>query len=162
MPVARFVEPGIRRDEALTLTRQEAARRGWTAPAGAVFYSAPYKLYGVNFFEPGDDHASWGLGNPWLYLDAQTGAYLGDRVPGTGTAGDLFLQAQLPLHTGRIAGTAGRVTMSVLGLGVAMLSVTGVMIWARKRRAALRGKACRAELTGSEPGAAKRRHVGAA
>lgn len=162
VPVARFVEPGIRREEALALARQEAGRRGWTAPAGAVFYSAPYKLYGVNFFEPGDDHASWGLGNPWLYLDAQTGAYLGDRVPGTGTAGDVFLQAQLPLHTGRIAGTAGRVTMSVLGLGVAMLSVTGVMIWARKRRAALRGKACRAALTGIEHGAAKRRHAGAA
>jgi len=92
----------------------------------------------VNFFEPGEDHASWGLGNPWVYLDAQTGAYLGDRVPGTGTMGDLFLQAQLPLHTGRIAGTTGRILMTALGLVVAMLSVTGVMIWARKRRAALR------------------------
>lgn len=137
VPASRFVEPGIRREEALALALQEADRRGWQTPAGAVFYSAPYRLYGVNFFEPGDDHASWGLGNPWIYLDAQTGAYIGDRVPGTGTMGDLFLQAQLPLHTGRIAGTPGRILMTALGLLVAMLCVTGVMIWARKRRAML-------------------------
>jgi len=47
----------------------------------------------------------------------------------------VFLQAMFPLHSGRIIGVAGRVLMSVLGLAVAVLSVTGVLIWARKRRA---------------------------
>ena len=65
---------------------------------------------------------------------------IGDRIPGRGSAGDVFLQAQLPLHTGRIIGLPGRVLMSALGLVVAMLSVTGVLLWARKRRARRQGR----------------------
>lgn len=45
------------------------------------------------------------------------------------------MQAQFPLHSGRILGITGRVMMSFLGLAVAVLSATGVIIWARKRRA---------------------------
>jgi len=41
----------------------------------------------------------------------------------------------LPLHSGRIVGTPGRVLISLIGIFVAALSVTGVVIWARKRRA---------------------------
>lgn len=134
VPPAQFLEPAIRRDQALAVAGDIARERGWADPAGAIFYSAPYRLYGVNFFE-GDEHEGWGLGHPWIYLDAQDGRYLGDRVPGSGTAGDLFLQAQLPLHTGRIASMPGRVLVSLLGLMVAMLSVTGLLLWARKRRA---------------------------
>lgn len=133
-PPAAFQEPGITRGQALEIGRAQARQRGWTLPAGALFYSAPYGLYGVNFFEPGDDTPS-GLGRPWIYLDSQSGQVIGDRVPGRGSAGDLFLQAQLPLHTGRILGLPGRILMSALGLVTAMLSVTGVLLWARKRRA---------------------------
>ena len=136
---AQFVEPGITRARALQLGQAEARKRGWTLPAGALFYSAPYRLYGVHFFEPGDDTPS-GLGRPWIYLDSQSGEVIGDRIPGRGSAGDVFLQAQLPLHTGRIIGLPGRVLMSALGLVVAMLSVTGVLLWARKRRARRQGR----------------------
>ena len=52
-----------------------------------------------------------------------------------GAATDLFLQLQFPVHSGRIFGIPGRILISAMGLGVAMLSVTGVMIWLRKRRA---------------------------
>ncbi|WP_341865782.1 PepSY-associated TM helix domain-containing protein [Achromobacter insolitus] len=45
------------------------------------------------------------------------------------------MQAQLPLHSGRLLGTPGRVLMSLMGLAVAALSVTGLVIWVRKRRA---------------------------
>ncbi|CAB3715881.1 hypothetical protein LMG3458_03537 [Achromobacter deleyi] len=136
---AQFVEPGITRARALQLGQAEARERGWTLPAGALFYSTPYRLYGVHFFEPGDDTPS-GLGRPWIYLDSQSGEVIGDRIPGRGSAGDVFLQAQLPLHTGRIIGLPGRVLMSALGLVVAMLSVTGVLLWARKRRARRQGR----------------------
>jgi uncharacterized iron-regulated membrane protein len=47
------------------------------------------------------------------------------------------MQAQFPLHSGRILGTPGPVLMSVLGLAIATLSVTGVVIWARRRRVRL-------------------------
>jgi uncharacterized iron-regulated membrane protein len=62
---------------------------------------------------------------------------LGDRQPWKGTAADLFVQAQFPLHSGRILGLPGRILISAMGLVVAILSVTGVVIWARKRRARL-------------------------
>ena len=45
------------------------------------------------------------------------------------------MQAQLPLHSGRLVGVPGRVLMSATGLVVAVLSVTGVVIWAKKRKA---------------------------
>jgi uncharacterized iron-regulated membrane protein len=48
------------------------------------------------------------------------------------------VQAQFPLHSGRIVGLPGRILISIMGLVVAALSVTGVVIWWRKRRARLR------------------------
>ena len=56
-------------------------------------------------------------------------------IPGTGSAGDIFLQSQFPLHSGRIIGLPGRILISAMGLMVAMLSATGLIIWLRKRRA---------------------------
>ena len=58
-------------------------------------------------------------------------------MPWQGTAADIFVQAQFPLHSGRILGLPGRILISLMGLVVAALSVTGVVIWARKRRARL-------------------------
>jgi uncharacterized iron-regulated membrane protein len=88
----------------------------------------------VGFFQADNSHGDGGLGNPWLYFDNVSGTYAGDSVPGTGSAGDVFLQAQFPLHSGRILGLPGRILISFTGLMVAMLSVTGIVIWARKRK----------------------------
>lgn len=140
----RQAEPTVSRAHVLELARAEATRRGWTLPAGALFHSADYGAYGVGFFAPGDDHGDGGLGNPWLYFDAADGAPLGETVPGSGSAGDIFLQAQFPLHSGRILGTPGRVLMSLLGIAVSVLSVTGVVLWWRKRRAHQRMRMSRA------------------
>ena len=62
----------------------------------------------------------------------------GARLPWVGTAADIFVQAQFPLHSGRIVGLPGRILISIMGLVVAALSVTGVVIWWRKRRARVR------------------------
>jgi len=64
-----------------------------------------------------------------------TGHVLGRQIPGHGSAGDIFMQAQFPLHSGRIAGLPGRIAISFTGAVVAMLSVTGVLIWLKKARA---------------------------
>ncbi|MEP7371046.1 MAG: PepSY-associated TM helix domain-containing protein, partial [Nitrosospira sp.] len=61
------------------------------------------------------------------------GSPAGANVPGTGSAGDIFMQAQFPLHSGRILGLPGRIFISAMGLLVATLSVTGVIIWQKKR-----------------------------
>jgi LPXTG-motif cell wall-anchored protein len=100
-----------------------------------IFYNARYGFYNVSFFDRtvGGDASNMQLSN--LYIDGQDLRLLGDNEPWVGTAADVFGQLQLPLHSGRILGTTGQVLMSVMGLGVAMLSITGLVIWWRKRRA---------------------------
>jgi len=129
------IEPLIGFAEALALAREEAGRRGWPEPAGSIFYAQNHGIYGVQFFHPGDDHGAAGVGPAGLYFDGADGRYLGDSQPWVGTAADIFVQAQFPLHSGRILGLPGRILVSVMGLAVAALSVTGVVIWNRKRRA---------------------------
>ena len=138
------IEPLIPAARAIELAQAEAQRRGWTAPPGGLFLSTEVGVWGVGFYAVENSHGDGGLGNPWLYVDSRSGAAAGAEVPGTGSAGDIFLQSMFPLHSGRIIGITGRVLMSVTGVLVAMLSVTGVLIWARKRRARVRSTAGRA------------------
>ena len=130
------VTPARSYAEILGAASSIARERGVNAPPGALFHSPTYGIYGVGFFEPGNDHGDGGLGTPWLYFDSRDGRFVGDVIPGEGTAGDIFLQAQFPIHSGRIAGLFGRIIISALGLVVAMLSATGVLIWVRRRRGA--------------------------
>jgi uncharacterized iron-regulated membrane protein len=89
-----------------------------------------------------------------LYYDGADGRYLGDEEPWQGTAADIFVQAQFPLHSGRILGVPGRILISIMGLVVAALSVTGVIIFARKRSSRVRSEA-RATVRGARPAPAK-------
>lgn len=133
-PLDRPIAPGMPFETILPLAVQEAGRRGWPEPAGAIGYDRSAGLYTVQFFEPEDEHGAGGVGPRALYLDGQDGRVLGAHEPWQGTAADIFVQAQFPVHSGRILGLPGRVLVSALGLVVAMLSVTGVVIWWRKRR----------------------------
>jgi uncharacterized iron-regulated membrane protein len=128
-PPEKPIETSLALADVLSRATAEAARRGWELAPFGIFYSAEFGLFGVGF---GEDHAA-GLGGPWLYFDGQSGAPVGDYVPGEGTAGDVFSQLQFPLHSGQIAGLAGRIVIAVAGVTVAMLSITGVVIWLRKR-----------------------------
>jgi uncharacterized iron-regulated membrane protein len=130
------VEPGLGFVSVLEKAKEEANRRGWDEPAGSVFYTPQFGVYGVQFFHPGDDHGAAGVGPARLYYDALDGRYLGERQPWKGTAADIFVQAQFPVHSGRILGLPGRILISLMGIVVAALSVTGVVIWWKKRRAA--------------------------
>lgn len=137
--------PMVSRAAVIALATQEARQRGWTDPPGGLFFSPEFGVYGVGFFAVGADHGDGALtqprlGNPWLYFDAQSGGSLGALVPGSGSAGDLFLQAQFPLHSGRVIGMTGRVLVSLSGLLVSTLCVTGIVVWVRKRRARVVGR----------------------
>lgn len=135
-----LADPLLSREQAIAVAETEGRRRGWTAPAGSIFYAQRFGIYGVAFFTPDNDRDDDGMGNEVLYLDGDTGAVVGEKVPGQGTAGDVFMQAQLPLHSGRLLGTPGRVLMSFMGVFVAALSVTGLVIWVRKRRGRMANK----------------------
>jgi len=130
---ADVIEPRVDFEKVVQTASSEAARRQWEAPAGGVFYSQEYGIYMVSFFEPGNDHGTGGVGPPVLYYDGVNGQLLGERQPWKGSAADIFVQAQFPLHSGRILGIPGRILISFMGVVVAMLSVTGVIIWWRKR-----------------------------
>lgn len=129
------IEPKVQFEQILPVAQAEATRRGWTTPIGALRYRSDFGMYDIRFFPPGQSHGAAGVGPQILYFDGQDGSLIGDWQPWTGTAADIFVQAQFPLHSGRIFGLPGRIIVSVMGIVVAALSVTGVLIWLRKRRA---------------------------
>lgn len=128
-----LVEPRVGNEEIVRRAEAEAARRRWDVPAGSVYYSQEYSVYMISMYEGADDDGNGGVGPALLYFDGTDGRLLGQRQPWKGTAADIFVQAQFPLHSGRILGLPGRILISCMGLVVAMLSVTGVIIWWRKR-----------------------------
>jgi uncharacterized iron-regulated membrane protein len=136
-PPDQPIEPRIDFDTALHNALAEARKQNWDRPAGGIYYARNMGFYSIAYFHPGADHGSGGMEIANLYIDGQDGRYLGDYLPWRGTAADIFVQLQFPLHSGRILGFTGRVLMSLMGLVVAMLSITGIVIWARKRRARL-------------------------
>lgn len=127
--------PQVKFDEMISKAADEGEKRGWVEPVGSIFYSQEFGVYGVDFFYPGDDHGNGGVGPARLYYDGVTGDYLSDRLPWKGTAADIFVQMQFPLHSGRILGLPGRILISLMGLIVAMLSITGVYVWWKKSMA---------------------------
>jgi uncharacterized iron-regulated membrane protein len=132
------IEPRMTFAEIAARAAADGKARGWTVPVGALSYGPAHGVYAAAYFHPGDDHGAGGVGPAQLYYDSEDGRPLGERLPWVGTAADIFVQAQFPLHSGRIVGLFGRILISMMGLVVAALSVTGVVIWWRKRRARVR------------------------
>ncbi|MBA2125722.1 peptidase [Hyphomicrobium methylovorum] len=126
--------------DAIEIAQKEATKQNWDEPVGSAFYGRYFGVYAIQFFHPGDDHGSGGMGVKTLMVDAKNGDLLGSRVPWEGTAADVFMQLQFPLHSGRIAGIPGRILLSVMGVVVALLSFTGIVIWFKKRQSRLRVK----------------------
>jgi uncharacterized iron-regulated membrane protein len=125
----------LSRERIVELASAAGRKRKLDAQPGATFEIPSLHLYTVGYFKPGGLYADGGLGHAWLYWDARTGREIGGSVPGRGTAGDIFMQAQFPLHSGRIFGLAGRILVSFMGVMVALLSATGLVIWFRKLKA---------------------------
>jgi len=105
----------------------EAARLGWAGPLQFLWLGREYGLYHAAF------RASAG-GRSDLLVDAATGRIVEVRPFAGGTAGDLLMDVQLPLHSGRLLGLAGRILVCATGIATVVLSVTGVLIWWRRRR----------------------------
>ncbi|QGM44341.1 PepSY-associated TM helix domain-containing protein [Methylocystis heyeri] len=75
------------------------------------------------------------IGTRCVDVDQYSGAILGVADPVEGTAGDVFMQWQWPLHSGRAFGMPGRLLVFATGLACPALFVTGVIRWLQKRRA---------------------------
>jgi uncharacterized iron-regulated membrane protein len=130
-----FITPKISFAQAIDIATEEGSKRHFEhAPAG-IWYGGDYPFYNISFFDPADEFGSMGMGLSNIYVSSETGEVLGMYRPWEGTAADVFLQLQLPLHSGRILGLPGRILMSLMGLIVVMLAITGIVIWNRKRKA---------------------------
>lgn len=136
--ILRKPQPGdqvLSRERIVQLAEQAGRAQNLKVPPGGVYYAELLHAYGVGFYAAGNDHGDLGLGNPWMYWDAATGKPLGVQIPGKGSAGDIFMQVQFPLHSGRILGLGGRIVISAMGIAVAVLSATGLLIWLKKLNA---------------------------
>ncbi|HEY8095396.1 MAG TPA: PepSY-associated TM helix domain-containing protein [Methylobacter sp.] len=68
-------------------------------------------------------------------VDQYSGEILKVYERGTGSGGDVFLDWQWPLHSGKAFGWTGRILVFLSGLACPVLYVTGVIRWLKKRKA---------------------------
>jgi len=75
-------------------------------------------------------------GNTRIFFDANTGEQRLQLLPSGQYNGNTITSWLIALHMANVFGMPYRIFVCVLGLAIIMLSVTGVIIWLRKRRAA--------------------------
>ncbi|XAH26192.1 PepSY-associated TM helix domain-containing protein [Xylophilus sp. GW821-FHT01B05] len=74
-------------------------------------------------------------GNTAVLIDADTGELRGHWLPTGGTLGNTVSNWMGALHMAQVFGLPYRIFVALLGVAVAMLSVTGVLLWWKKRQA---------------------------
>ncbi|WP_420548053.1 PepSY-associated TM helix domain-containing protein [Curvivirga sp.] len=74
-------------------------------------------------------------GQSWVYVDASTGEERGYFLPTSMATGNTFTLWLNTLHIARIWGIPYRIAVTIIGLFVAMITITGVLIWWRKKKA---------------------------
>ena len=134
-PAFTAAEGGERRidwDEAVALAADDAAIRGWTTPPQWIYWAGDELRYHVGFDVRDPDRRDDGSRRE-LAIDADSGAVDAVRDPARRSGGDVFIDLQYPLHTGRLLGFPGRVLIGLAGLATAVLSLTGVWLWLRRR-----------------------------
>lgn len=122
-------------DQAIARAAAVLAQTGATGRLGGIRYAPSNGVYTVGFHTTADIATRYP--GTHVYIAGETGRVLAIQQPNEGTAGDVFMQWQFPLHSGQAFGMPGRILIFLTGLAVATLSVTGVAIWWRKRAARL-------------------------
>lgn len=104
---------------------EEGERWIWHVPSAGMY------VYG---FTTGADIGHHG-GGTRVAFDSNTGALRGVEMPSGVNGANTFTNWLTALHTAHVFGLPYRMFVSVLGLAVTMLSVTGIVIWLKKRSA---------------------------
>jgi uncharacterized iron-regulated membrane protein len=124
----RDYAPATSLDRAIAIAEAQPG----TGLVNAVSFHPDLGVYWLRLFDARDLDL---LGRRWIVVRYADGAVLADRHERQGSAGDQFAALMLPLHTGKLLGWPGRILIALSGLTLAAVIVTGILIWARKRRA---------------------------
>lgn len=97
---------------------------------------------GVYYYRVHSSRDLFNYGATSVAIDATTGAFRGVKIPTGQHAGNTFTTWIMALHMAMVFGLPMQIFVSVMGLTVAMLTVTGVVVWLKKRRARRRFAEC--------------------
>jgi uncharacterized iron-regulated membrane protein len=128
----RLAEPvdtrASRLDDAITAAHRMSGGQG--VDALSVF---PDKgLFMIRVFDADRDLTP--IGQRYIHVAMSDATVLSDRHIAEGTAGDVFLAWQYPLHSGKAFGWWGRGLIFLAGMSVSWLCVSGILIWWNKQR----------------------------
>lgn len=131
-PTKEPLPPQISWDEALLSARHHFQTRGLPVQPAMIQHNGPRQMYVLRFHSPKNPAADHPITFAWV--SDQDGAILHHRVPSEGTLADSIVEWQFALHSGRGFGWFGRLLVFLAGIATSILSVTGVLIWLRKRK----------------------------
>lgn len=113
--------------------QREALRQGFKLQAPVAMWFNPAKGFYVYAAHSNRDVQDR-HGSTRMVIDANTGAQKLLLLPTGQYSGTTITSWLLALHTANVFGLPYRIFVCLLGLAIVMLSVTGVVIWLRKRR----------------------------
>jgi len=130
-----LVNPAISWKQALTLgekymTEQSALHHFDIKYPTALIYRREKGFYDYRVYSS-RDLISWGYTS--VAINAKTGALIGVQIPTGHETGTTFTSWIKGIHMAMVGGFPVRFLVSLMGLVVVLLSVTGVVIWLRKR-----------------------------
>jgi len=116
------------------LTAEQATRNGFSVQRAVMLY----RMGGVYTYDVKSSRDSRDkLGLTSINFDAETGALISLDLPTGEHSGNTITYWLRALHMADVFGLPYRIFVCVLGLVITMLSVTGVYIWWKKRKARL-------------------------
>lgn len=111
----------------------DAALAAVGRPASGITYNAQTGHYVVHAHDARDLTADYGA--RMIAVDARSGRILAQQHFAEGSAADVVMGWQYPLHSGKAFGWTGRILILAAGLITSSLTITGYLIWWKKRRA---------------------------
>jgi len=109
-----------------------ARRDGVKLTPASVTFDKAHDLFGVAFTHSGRMEYS-GLGPKTYYVDDHTGRLVYVDSPYADSGGRKLERSLYPLHSGQVFGLATRWLVMLLGVSILEMSVTGVIVWWKKR-----------------------------
>lgn len=98
-----------------------------------VLPTADRPAFEISMYRP--DDRLWRKSGEWVvFVDARSGEILHSRQPDSGSMGDRFIAWLFPLHNGEAFGEPSRAIVCILGFAPALLAITGLLVWLRKKK----------------------------